>query len=149
MAMRTRENGYVRHTLHIAGVALARWSLVGAVLTLFMLLAVGASQACESERSVTPPTASRAAQVIAQTTVTGSAAFEFTAMKISGGRIGAAPCRDHRTTCSCCLACSAVMITKSSTLADRNLQHVDGPFIHTPLLLSTESNSLFRPPRFS
>ena len=146
MAMRTRKNGHVRHTLHIAGVALARWSLVGAVLTLFMLLAVGASQACESECSVTPPTASRAAQVIAQTTVTGSAAFEFTARKISGGRIGAAPCRDHRKTCSCCSACSAGM-TKSWTLADRNLRHVDGPFTHTPLLLSTESNSLFRPPR--
>lgn len=147
MAMRVHKTRRVLETLRV-GFALARGALVGAILTLFMLLTVGTPPACESGNNVIPPTAASAAQMIVQKSATVSAAFEFTAVKISGGYIGAAPCRDHRKTCSCCSACSAGM-TESWTLADRNLQHVDGPFIHTPLLLSTESNSLFRPPRFS
>ena len=146
MAMRVHKTRRVLETLRV-GFALARGALVGATLTLFMLLTVGTPPACESGNNVIPPTAASAAQMIVQKSATVSAAFEFTAVKISDGCIGAAPCRDHRKTCSCCPACSAGITTNSRTLADRNLQHVDGPFVHTPLLLSTESNSLFRPPR--
>jgi hypothetical protein len=142
-----RKTGRVLETLCVVRFALARGALVSAILILFMLLTLVTPQACESGSNVIPPAAPSAAQMIAQKSATVSAAFEFTVLKISGGCIGAAPCRDHRKTCSCCPACSAGMTTESWTLADRNLQHVDDPFVHTPLLVSTESNSLFRPPR--